>query len=83
MSPRLWAIPWETGLATSLARPGGNVTGLTFLGPELTPKRLELLKETIPAVARVGALWHPDAFSERTTNAMLKESEAAARTLGI
>ncbi len=56
---------------------------MTFLGPELTPKRLELLKETIPAVARVGALWHPDAFSERTTNAMLKESEAAARTLGI
>jgi putative ABC transport system substrate-binding protein len=67
----------------SLARPGGNITGSTFLGPELVPKRLELLKEALPKVSRVAALWHPGAFGERTTQDMLKGTEAAARTLGV
>ena len=67
----------------SLARPGGNITGLSFLGPELVPKRLELLKEALPKVSRVAALWHPDDFGERTTRDMLKQTEAAARTLGV
>ena len=75
--------PVGDGLVASLARPGGNITGLTFLGPELVPKRLELLKEALPKVARVAALWHPGAFSERTTRDMLKATEAAARTLGV
>ena len=75
--------PVGDGLVASLARPGGNITGLTFLGPELVPKRLELLKEAVPTVSRVAALWHPGFFSERTTRDMLKETEAAARTLGV
>ena len=50
----------------SLARPGGNVTGTTFLGPELVAKRLQLLREIVPGLSRVAALWHPNAYSERT-----------------
>ena len=51
--------PVRDGLVASLARPGGNVTGTTFLGPELVPKRLELLKQALPRVSRVAGLWHP------------------------
>jgi putative ABC transport system substrate-binding protein len=75
--------PVSDGLVASLARPGANVTGLTFLGPELVPKRLGLLKEAAPKVARVAALWHPGAFGEDTTRSMLKEIEVASRTLGM
>jgi len=75
--------PVGDGLVASLARPGGNITGLTFLGPELVPKRLGLLKEALPKVTRVAALWHPGAFGERTTRDMLKGTEAAARALGV
>jgi putative ABC transport system substrate-binding protein len=75
--------PVGDGLVTGLTRPGGNVTGLTYLGPELVPKRLELLKQALPKVSRVAALWHRGAFSERTTRDMLKATEAAARTLGV
>jgi ABC-type uncharacterized transport system substrate-binding protein len=75
--------PVGDGLVASLARPGGNVTGSTFLGPELVPKRLELFKEALPSISRVGVLWHPSAFSERTMGEMLKETEATSRTLGM
>jgi ABC-type uncharacterized transport system substrate-binding protein len=75
--------PVGDGLVDSLARPGGNITGLTFLGPQLVPKRLELLKELLPRASRVAALWQPGAFAERTMNDMWKETEAAARTLGV
>jgi len=51
--------PIGAGLVTSLARPGGNVTGLTSLSPELSRKRLELLKETFSKVSRVAVLWDP------------------------
>jgi putative ABC transport system substrate-binding protein len=70
-------------LVASLARPGGNITGSTFLGPELIPKRLALLKEALPKVSRVAALWHPGAFGEPTTKRMLNEAEAAAGTQGL
>jgi putative tryptophan/tyrosine transport system substrate-binding protein len=53
--------PVASGLVASLARPGGNVTGLTNLSPDLDGKRLELLKETFPSVGRVAYLWNPDA----------------------
>jgi putative tryptophan/tyrosine transport system substrate-binding protein len=75
--------PVRDGLVASLARPGGNITGLTFLGPELVPKRLALLKQALPTVSRVAALWHPGAYGERTMSDMMKETEAAARTLGV
>jgi putative ABC transport system substrate-binding protein len=77
------ANPVEDGLVSSLARPGGNVTGLAFLGPELTSKRLQLLKDALPNVSRVAALWHRDVFGERTTNDMLITTDAAARTLQL
>jgi len=75
--------PVGDGLVASIARPGGNITGLTFLGPELVPERLELLKEALPKVSRVAALLHPGAFSARTTREMVQRTEVAARTLGV
>jgi len=75
--------PVGDGLVASLARPGGNITGLTFLGPELVPKRLELLKEALPKLSRVAVLWNPGAFGEQTMRDMLKGTEAAARALGV
>jgi len=76
------ADPVEDELASSLARPGGNITGTTFLGPELVSKRLQLLKEIVPSLSRVVVLWHPHAYGERTMAGMLKEIESAAQSLG-
>ncbi len=75
--------PVRDGLVTSLARPGGNITGTTFLGPELVPKRLALLREILPKVSRVAVLWHPGAFGERTMGDMLNGIAEVAGTLGI
>jgi putative ABC transport system substrate-binding protein len=77
------ADPVGDELVASLARPGGNVTGTTFLGPELVAKRLQLLREVVPQLSRVAVLWHPRAYSDRTMAGMLKEIEGAARTLGV
>jgi putative ABC transport system substrate-binding protein len=77
------ADPVGDELVGSLARPGGNVTGTTFLGPELIAKRLGLLKEAVPGLSRVAALWHPDAYGEHTMGVVLKEAEVAARELGL
>jgi putative ABC transport system substrate-binding protein len=82
LSCRLWAILSETGsLLASLDR--GNITGLTFLGPQLVPKRLALLKEALPTTSQVAALWHPGAYGERTMNDMMNEAQEAALTLGV
>src|SRR6202035_5116816 len=77
------ADPVGDGLVASLARPGGNVTGTTFLGPELVAKRLQLLSEVVPQHSRVAVLWHPHAYGDRTMDGMLKEAEHAAQTLGM
>ena len=72
--------PVTDGLVQSLARPGGNVTGTTSIASVLTGKRLELLKETIPALSRVAVLWNPlDPGSQQQWT----ESELAARQLGL
>ena len=75
--------PVGDGLVASLARPGGNVTGLTFLGPQLVPKRLALLKEALPTVSKVLGLWHPGAYGERTMRDMMNGAEEAAQTLSL
>ena len=75
--------PVGDGVVVSLAHPGGNITGSTFLGPALVPKRIELLKEAIPGLSRVAALWHPRAYGDRTMAEMLKEAEAAGQKLGV
>ena len=75
--------PIGDGLVANLARPGGNITGLTFIGPQLVPKRLALLKEALPTASRVVGLWQPHAYGERTMSDMMKEAEAAARTMGM
>ena len=72
-----------SGLVTSLARPGGNVTGLSFLGPETVAKCLQLLKEAVPSVTRAAVLSHPGNPSEATRKIILKETEAAARALAL
>jgi putative ABC transport system substrate-binding protein len=72
--------PVETGFVASLARPGGNVTGLSMIAPELSGKRLELLREVVPGLARVAIMWNPD-----VQGAVLdyKETERAARSLRL
>ncbi len=70
------------GLVASLARPSGNVTGLTDINPELNGKQLELLKEVVPGVSRVGFLY--DTFADPQTAALhLQEAQAAAHTLAL
>ena len=75
--------PVMDGLVTSLARPGGNVTGLSALAPELLGKRLEHLKQVVPGVSQVAVLWQLGALSERTDRDLRKEAELAARALGV
>jgi putative tryptophan/tyrosine transport system substrate-binding protein len=72
--------PVALGLVASLARPGGNLTGINFLGSELGPKRLELLRDLVRVTNRVAVLYNPaGAASERR----LSEVQAAARTMGL
>jgi putative ABC transport system substrate-binding protein len=75
--------PVTSGLVTSLARPGGTATGLSLLGPELIGKCLELLKQVVPRVSRVAALWEPGVIGEHMDKDMLKRAEGAARALGV
>lgn len=71
------ADPVKAGLVASLARPGANVTGVTFQSADLAGKRLQFLKEIAPGVSRVGVLWNPDHADDE-----MDESKAVARTLG-
>jgi len=72
--------PLETGLADSLAKPGGNVTGLTLMLSDLSVKRLELLKESFPKRTRIAALWSP---IEREAVVGIKETTDAAKALSL
>ena len=75
--------PVATGLVASLARPGGNVTGLSNLNADLVGKCLEYFTQAVPAARRIAILWQPGAFGEHTEKEMLKAAEVAARVLGI
>jgi len=77
------ADPVTSRLVTSLAQPGGNVTGLSVFGPELVGKCLEQLKQAVPGVSRVAYLWQPGALDERQEKDRLKRAEVAARALGM
>jgi ABC-type uncharacterized transport system substrate-binding protein len=70
-------------LVTSLARPSGNVTGLSTLNAELVGKGLEQLTQAVPGVSRIAVLWHPGARGERVEQDMVKGAEVAARALGV
>jgi len=74
------ADPVGTRLVASLARPGGNVTGLSTLGSDLSGKRLELLKEVVPGVSRIAVLSNP---TNQSVPALLSETEIAAQSLGV
>jgi len=75
--------PVASGLVSSLARPGGNLTGLTNQTAELIGKRLELLKQVVPRVNRVAVLWQPGVTGERRDKDVVKETGVAARALGV
>jgi len=75
--------PVASGLVESLARPAGNLTGLSTLTPELVGKRLELLKQAVPGATRFAVLWQPGGSSERRDKDMLKSAEATAQALGV
>jgi putative ABC transport system substrate-binding protein len=84
--PTVFAVagdPIGSGLVTSLARPGGNVTGLSLLLPELVGKGLELLTQIVPGVSRIAVLWQPGGYPGRTEKDMLKGAEVAGRELGV
>jgi putative ABC transport system substrate-binding protein len=72
------ADPVGTGFVASLARPGGNVTGLSTMSPELAGKRLELLREVVPGLARVAIIWNPEV---RSGTLIYSETTGAARAL--
>ena len=73
----------SSGLVGSLARPGGNLTGVSALLPDLVGKWLEYLKQAVPGVIRVGVLWEPGAYPDRTEREMRTEADAAGRGLGV
>jgi putative tryptophan/tyrosine transport system substrate-binding protein len=70
----------QTGLVASLAHPGGNTTGVSFMAPDLGAKRLQLLKEAFPNASRVAAVWNP---AEPASALEFKEVQSAAPTLGV
>jgi len=72
--------PVARGFVVSLARPGGNITGLTIQAPDIAGKNLQLFKEAVPGLARVGVLWDPGFPGGRQ---YLSEAEAAAKALGV
>ena len=73
--------PVKVGLVASLARPGGNITGINFLAAELTAKRLELLRQLLPRADRIAALVNPAEAGR--TESTIAAAEAAARTMGL
>ena len=74
------ADPVTAGLVNSLARPGGNITGSSMRSPEVSGKRLELIREVVPNARRVGILWNPTNASNAIN---LEESQVPAQAMGF
>ena len=72
--------PIGTGLVTSLARPGGNVTGVTDIAPEIAGKRLDLLREAVPGITRIAVLWNP---ANPSSAPQMRDTSAVARSFGL
>jgi ABC-type uncharacterized transport system substrate-binding protein len=72
--------PVATGLVTSLARPGGNITGVTSISPEIEGKRLELLREVVPGISHIAVLWNAGSPVQVIQE---RETRAAAKALGL
>jgi putative tryptophan/tyrosine transport system substrate-binding protein len=70
--------PVQAGLVASLAHPGGNITGVTFVSSDLAAKRLQFLRDIAPSLNRVGVMWNPDHVDPE-----YREVQSAAKTLGI
>src|SRR5262245_47817289 len=70
--------PVQAGLVASLAHPGGNITGVTFVSSDLAAKRLQFLREVAPNLARLGVIWNPDHVDPE-----YREIQSAAKTLGL
>lgn len=77
------ADPVVAGIVESLARPGGRITGITEMMPDLSPKRLQLLKEIVPTLSRVAILWQPGTLADDTVTQMLRDTRAAGRASGV
>jgi putative ABC transport system substrate-binding protein len=75
--------PIAEGLVSSLARPGGNVTGLSNVTNDLVGKWLELLKQVVPGVSLIAMLWKPDSMPDRAREVRLKEAGVSAQALGV
>ena len=75
--------PAVAGVVNSLDHPGGTITGITEMMPELTPQRLQLLKQIVPTLSRVAILWRPGALSEVVFKKMLNDTQATARSIGV
>jgi putative tryptophan/tyrosine transport system substrate-binding protein len=70
--------PAQTGLVASLAKPGGNITGVTFVSSDIAAKRLQFLKEAAPRVSRVAVIWNPDHVDPE-----YRETQKAAQSMGL
>jgi putative ABC transport system substrate-binding protein len=77
------ADPVATGIVTRLDHPGGTITGITEMLPELTPQRLTLLKQIVPTLSRVAILWRPGTLNADTFTHMLQATHATAHALGV
>jgi putative ABC transport system substrate-binding protein len=75
--------PVGTGVVAGLARPGGNITGMSMMTPDVSAKRLQLLKEVVPRASRVAILWNPDYLDKALQESQWEENRSAARALGL
>jgi putative tryptophan/tyrosine transport system substrate-binding protein len=77
------ADPVVTGIVKDLVRPGGNITGITEMMPELTPERIRLVKEIVPTFSRLAIMWRPGTLSEQAFEQMIAQSQAVSAPMGV